>query len=177
MTRHTLLPVAVAVLVASAAFAADVRWLNVDVNEPHDQTTVQLHLPLSLVMTVLGSIDTHQIHEGRLELATDHARVDWMAILKEIRTAPEGEYVKVKQPDADVNVSKRDGMVFVHVSERGEGGDNVDVRVPMALLDAFQVDKEGRVDLKALVSHLDAVKSGELVRVESSDAHVRVWVE
>lgn len=153
------------------------RWFNVDVSEPRDETEVHLHLPVSLVQTVLGAVETSSVHHGKVMIDCGHVDLDWPAILKELRAAPEGQYVTVKSPDADVVMRKSGGLVLINVRSRDEDAEQVDVRIPTTMLNAFVVDEHGNLDLGALAAGLGSMGPGELVRVTGKDASVRIWVE
>jgi hypothetical protein len=177
MVKSKLVVALAAGLLAVAALAAEpVRWINVDVAEHSDDTTVKVHLPLSLVLTLIDAVHTKDFSDGKVTLHVGHADVDWVAILQELQKAPEGDYVTVEEPDANVHFSKKDGVVTVDVKEKGKDGERVLVRLQEPLLQAVRVDGD-RLDVKELLTRLVDVKVGDLLTVESADANVRVWVE
>ncbi len=153
------------------------RWINVNVEEHNDGTKVSVHLPLNLVLAVLDGVEVDNFHSGRVDLEMDDVDVDWPGVFAAIQDAPDGEFVTVDSPDADVRVSKEDGMMLIDVDEKD--GDNavVKVRVPMSMINALNIDDNNTVDIKAFLQSLDELPDGELVRVESNDANVRVWIE
>jgi len=162
----------------NALLATDqTRWLNVHVTEKGDGTNVQVHLPLQLVVAVLNSIDVENFHGGKVHLDIDDADIDWPQLMAAVKESPDGEFVKVDSPDAQVQVSKRDGMLYVNVIETAEEHATVNVTLPMAMIDALQIDEENRIDMAALLTSLDQLPNGDLVTVEADDASVRVWVE
>ncbi len=178
MLRKTLTLTAVALLVTGIGLAQEpTRWINVTVTETHDNTNVQLHLPMSLIATVLDAVKTDELNHGKIDLDLDGAKVDWVAVLKAVRDAPDAEFVKVDSEDADVRVTKQGGTLLINVVSKEDSGEKVDVTVPASLLDAISVDENNRLDVKALVARLSEVGNGDLVRVTSPDANVRVWIE
>jgi hypothetical protein len=165
-------------LAAAAAFGAEpTRWLNVHVNSVEDQTEVELHLPFQVVVTALESVHGHGLGGGKLTLCGEHGDVDWPAILAEVRRSPEGQYVKVRETDGSVIVTKQGGTVLVTADEVDGEHAHVEVRLPEQLLDAIVVDEHDRLDLKVLVGALERFGAGELVRVTAPDADVRIWME
>jgi hypothetical protein len=177
MTSSKLVAAAAAGLLAAAAFAAEpVRWINVHVVEHEDNTDVKVHLPLSLVQTLVDAVHTKDFDAGMVTIDMDRAEIDWVVILRELQKAPEGEYVTVEEPDASVHFGKQDGVVTVDVQEKGEHGEHVVVRLQEPLLNAVKVEGD-RLDVRALLSRLTEAKVGDLLTVESTDANVRVWVE
>ncbi|MBP1619468.1 MAG: hypothetical protein H6Q02_235 [Acidobacteria bacterium] len=178
MRTRSIIPAAAAMLVAATAFAAEpTRWLNVQVNAVEDQTEVELHLPFALVATALESVHGHGLEGGKVSLGHCNVDIDWPAILAEVRRSPDGLAVKVKETDGSVVVTKQGGIVLVTADEVDGELAHVEVRLPEQLLDAFVVDENDRLDLKALVGALERFGTGELVRVTAPDANVRIWVE
>ena len=178
MRTRSIIPAAAAMLVAATAFAAEpTRWLNVHVNAVEDQTEVELHLPFALVATALESVHGHGLEGGKVSLGHCNVDIDWPAILAEVRRSPDGLAVKVKETDGSVVVTKQGGIVLVTADEVDGELAHVEVRLPEQLLDAFVVDENDRLDLKALVGALERFGTGELVRVTAPDANVRIWVE
>jgi hypothetical protein len=178
MRCRPIILAATAILVAAAAFGAEpTRWLNVHVNAVEDQTEVELHLPFALVATALESVHGHGLEGGKVHLCHSDVDVDWEAILAEVRRSPDGLAVKVKETEGSVVVTKQGGIVLITVDEVDGEATHVEVRVPEQLLDAFVVDENDRLDLKALVGALERFGTGELVRVTAPDANVRIWVE
>lgn len=178
-TRHLIVAAALTLL-ATLAWGADgdaVRWLNMHVTDRGEDAEVQLHVPLSLVLTVLDAVDTSTIHAGRVRLNHDGDCVDWVAILDELKRSPDGQVVNVHQPDVDVRLVRHDGTVSLDVDECGGHKEHVEVRLSAGLLEAFRVDEHNRLDVKALLTGLSAVAPGELLHVDSPDANVRIWVE
>jgi len=177
MNRKALAIAAAAILTAGAAWTAEpVRWFNVHVSDRSDATEVKLHLPFSMVLTLVDAVQTEQLRHGKVSLHIDDVDVDWVAIVEELKVAPEGEFVTVEAPDGRVRFNKRAGLVSIDVEEGGEHGEKVLITLQEPLLAAFSVDVENRLDLRALLAGLEKV-NGELLTVHGDDADVRVWVE
>ncbi|HOC41675.1 MAG TPA: hypothetical protein PKJ99_01550 [Thermoanaerobaculales bacterium] len=178
MKRALTVIFAAALLVAAPLGAADPdRWLNVNVLDKSDGTKVDVHLPLQLVIAVLNSVDVENLHGGKVELDIEDADIDWPQLLTAVKGAPDGEFVKVDAPDAQVQVSKRAGTLYVNVVETGDEHANVNVTLPMSMIDALKFDEANQIDVAALLTSLDQLPNGDLVTVEADDATVRVWVE
>jgi hypothetical protein len=178
MKRTFMLMTAVAVLLAAPLLAADeTRWLNVHVTEKGEGANVEVHLPLQLVVAVLNSIDVENFHGGKVHLDIDDVDIDWPQLIAAVKDSPDGEFVKVDAPDANVRVSKSGGMLYVNVVETAEEHATVKVTVPMAMIDALHIDEDNRIDMAALLTSIDQLPNGDLVTVDADDASVRVWVE
>jgi hypothetical protein len=180
MKRKVLALVALAALLAApAAFAGDeTRWINVHVTENTSNTNVEVHLPLNLVLTVLRNVDVENFHGGQVDLNLDEDMdINFPEIIAAIKDAPDGKFVTVTSDEADVNVHKQGGTLFVTVNQKDDEMAKVEVKVPLELMDALSFGEENTLDVAALLQSLDRLPDGDLVTVTSNEANVRVWVE
>jgi len=180
MKRQVLVLIALAAfLAAPAAFAGDeTRWINVHVTENSSNTNVEVHLPLNLVLTVLRNVDVENFHGGHVDLELDEDMdIDFPEIMAAVKDAPDGKFVTVKSDEADVNVHKQGGTLFVTVNQKEDEMAKVEVTVPLELMDALSFGEENTLDVAALLQSLDTLPNGELVKVTSNEANVRVWIE
>jgi hypothetical protein len=165
-------------LAAATGFTGDAtRWLNVHVVSEEEEANVEVRLPLELVLTVINGIKVEGFDAGMVDLEIDDAEIDWPVILKAIKDVPDGDFVKVDSKDANVRVSKKADMMLIHVDEIDGDNAKVDVSLPMQLIDAINIDQDNRIDIKALLEAIDTLPNGELVKVTSDEADVRIWVE
>jgi hypothetical protein len=180
MKRKVLTLVAlVALLAAPTAFAGDeTRWINVHVTENSTNTNVEVHLPLNLVLTVLRNVDVENFHGGHVDLNLDEDMdINFPEIMRAIKDAPDGKFVTVTSDEADVNVHKQGGTLFITVNQKDDEMAKVEVTVPLELMDALSFGEENTLDVAALLESLDELPNGELVKVTSNEANVRVWIE
>jgi len=187
---------AVLLLSALAPAGSHGKWINVHVRQASEQTTVDVRLPLDFIALAIDAVDTPEFRHGKVRLdfshhdcdgdakaegdvkvRADHPDVNWVPLLKKMKDLPQGEYVKVDSPDANVSIKRAGGLFLIHVDERKGEKTTVDVRLPVALLDAVSVDDNQELDVKAFVAQLDKLEIGDLVRVNGDDADVRIWVE
>ena len=164
------------ILACSLAVAGD-AWIHVSVDSS-DAESVRVSLPFSLVETLLPMIDVEPLHEGRLVLDDlDLEGIDLRAVLTEFANADDADFVKVRDGDETVSVSKKGGFLHVDVDE-AHGGDRVRVRVPMSIVDAL-ITSDGEpntLDLAAAMRVLSAFE-GELVTVQGGRESVRIWID
>ena len=180
MKRRLVTLVALAALLtAPAVFAADdTRWVNVHVTENSSNTNVEVHLPLNLVLTVLKNVDVENFRGGHVDLELDDDMdINFPEIMAAVKDAPDGKFVTVTSDEADVNVHKQGGTIYVTVDQKEDEMAKVEVTVPMELMDAFSFGEENTLDVAALLQSFDKLPNGELVRVTSNEANVRVWIE
>jgi hypothetical protein len=168
-----------ALLAAVPALAGDAtRWLNVHVTDTEEGANVELHLPFGLVMAVLDGVNVENFHRGKIQLELDDdADIDWPQLMKALKDSPDGDYVTVTSNDADVKVQKAAGMLRIHVTQKEDEQAVVDVTLPATLIDALAFDEHNEIDVKTLLAGLDELPDGEIVRVTSNEANVRIWIE
>jgi hypothetical protein len=177
-TVFTLVAIA-ALLAAPAAYAADdTRWVNVHVTENSTNTNVEVHLPLNLVLTVLRNVDVENFHGGHVDLELDEDMdINFPEILQAVKDAPDGKFVTVTSDEADVNVHKQAGTLYVTVNQKEDEMAKVEVTMPLEMMDALTFGEENTLDVAALLEAFDSLPNGELVKVTSNEANVRVWIE
>jgi len=106
--------------------------------------------------------------------------VDVRAILAAVTNAKDGEFVTVQTEDSDVKVSKKDGILIVHVLNHDKNNASptqVEVRVPMPVVEALLSSNGNELDVLAGVKALAHQSASELVSVEDGNEHVRIWVD
>jgi hypothetical protein len=195
MSRFRFAAAATAVLLSALAMAGSHgKWINVHVRQASEKTTVDVRLPLDFIALAIDAVDTPEFKhgkvrinfhsrgdavegEGEVEVRNSRPDVNWVPLLKKMKDLPQGEYVKVDSPDAKVSIRRTGDLFLIHVVEQKDEKTTVDVRLPVALLDAVSVDENQDLDVKAFVAQLDKLDTGDLVRVTGDDADVRIWVE
>lgn len=169
-----------AIIILATGFAVaseDTRWVNVKVTEHSEGTNVEVHLPLNLVLSVIKSVDVENFHRGHVDLDIDDVDIDWVEMLAAVKNAPDGQFVTVDSPDANVSVRKEGGTFFIDVDEIDGENAKVKVQLPVEFMDAIYINEESQIDVAAMLESFDKFPNGDIVTVESSDADVRVWIE
>ncbi len=177
MHRKTLVMATLFMSLCLVAGATDGKWINVHVTETDSNTNIKVHLPLNLVLTVIGAIDVEGFEGGKVNLHTEDVDIDWVNILASVKDAVDGEYLVIESDDADVNVTKKANTILVTVNQKVDEQAQVEVMLPAQIINAIHVDDQNRIDIAALLKGFDDLPAGDLVRVTSADANVRVWVE
>ncbi len=156
------------------------RWLHVRVTNPGSKDeSVRVNVPLELAEKVLPSINQNRLHNGRVKFDdVDCHGVDLRALLDAVRTSKDGEFVTVQSKDSDVRVAKQNGYLFVHVLEKNHPKKSqVEVKVPMKVVDALFSAGKDELDLVAGLRALSAQGDTELVSVKDEENTVRVWLD
>jgi len=186
MRRRTQIATALSVLAAGmmalvgpAMAAPAEKYLHVNVQDPTNDGSVNVNVPLSMAEKILPAINNHDLHEGRVSIhSAEMNGVDVRALLDAVRTAPDNEFVTVKDKDSDVRVAKANGNIIVHVIDKKNKQQTVDVTVPLKVVDAlFSTAKNDELDVAAALRALSDAGDVLLVTVQGSTEKVRVWVD
>jgi hypothetical protein len=156
------------------------RWLHVRVISTDGRgETVRVNVPLELAEKVLPAVNHDRLHAGKVRI--DSAQmddVDLKTILAAIRTAKDGEYVTVQGNDNDVRVAKEGNHLMIHVVDKSNSKKcQVEIKVPMKVIDALLSAGKDELDLVAALHALSAQGDTELVSVKDSENTVKVWLD
>jgi len=165
---------------ASSNAAGHDRWLHVRVSNPGSkEETVRVNVPLELAEKVLPTINKDRLHSGKVKFDDiDCHGVDLKALVDAVRTSKDGEFVTVQNKDSDVRVAKQNGILFVHVIEKNRAKrSQVEVKVPMRVVDALFSAGKDELDLVAALHALSSQGDTELVSVKDDENTVRVWLD
>ena len=177
-TLRILVLASLALLAAGGAMAADL-WLHVRVEEK-DGATVKVNLPVTMLEKAVSMIPEEHFHDGRIEIDDWHtSTADLRELWVELKDSPDMTFVTVQEDDEFVRVWKEAGYLKVNVrdGEEGMGGENVDVSLPMSVVDALLSGDDSELNITAAIEALVAEGEGQLVTVSGDDEKVRVWVD
>jgi len=156
------------------------RWLHVRViSSDAKGETVRVNIPLELAEKVLPAINKDRLHGGRVKIDNAHMDdVDLRALVEAIRTTKDGEFVTVQSNDCDVRVAKQANHLIIHVLDKENSKKSeVEVKVPMKVIDALFSAGKDELDLVAALHALSAQGDTELVSVKDHENTVRVWLD
>src|ERR1700734_2532881 len=169
------------VATAPAAIAGPAeRYLHVKVEDASKGESVNVNVPLSMAEKILPTINEGDMHNGHVKIGqADMDDVDIRALLDAVRTAPDNEFVTVKEKDQDVRVAKSNGNLVIHVRDGNKGGQKVDITVPMKVVDALLsgTKETNELDISAAIRALSDAGDAMLITVEDATEHVRIWVD
>lgn len=187
MRKATQLAGAVCLLVASVsgmaagalAAPAPERYLHVKVEDAKEGESVNVNLPLSIAEKILPTVNKGKLRDGHVTIGSaDLDGIDVKGLLDAIRTAPDNEFVTVKQKDQDVRIAKSNGNLIVHVRCTDKDKQNVDITIPLKVVDAlFSTAKDNELNIVAALHELSDAGDALLVTVQDASQHVRVWVD
>jgi hypothetical protein len=177
----TLCALAAAVATAPAALAGPgERYLHVKVEDAAKGESVNVNVPLSMAEKILPTVNKGNLHNGHVTIGSaDINDVDIRALLDAVRTAPDNEFVTVKEKDEDVRIAKSNGNIVIHVRDGNKGGQKVDITVPMKVVDALLsgTKETNELDISAAIRALGDAGDALLITVEDATEHVRIWVD
>ena len=156
------------------------RWLHVRVICTDGKgDTVRVNVPLELAEKVLPAVNHDRLHNGKVKIDNSDITndVDLRALMDAIKSAKDGEYVTVQGNDNDVRVAKEGNHLIVHVVEKGTKKSQVEVKVPMKVVEALLSAGKDELDLVAALHALSSQGYVELVSVKDSENTVKVWLD
>lgn len=176
--RGRLAAALIALCAAAVPAAADDLWLHVAVDEGPGGARVRVNLPLAMAETALGMIPEEEMRGGRVRFEDSEITVaELRQLWNELQSAPDATFVDIEETDQKVRVSKSGGYMLVRAFEGGEKRQQVDVRIPAAVVDALLSGEGEQLDIAAAVRALASHGAGELVTVTDDETQVRVWVD
>ena len=137
-----------------------------------------INLPLSAVEPLLSLVPHGAMSDRLLDLTGEEVNVAAMRDLwRAIAGVGEAEFVAVDGEDETVRIARTGDQINVQVEECDEdGGEVVDIRVPVAVVDALLSGDGEALNVHAAVAQLGELR-GDIVRVSGGEHQVRVWID
>ncbi len=165
-------------LLTGTALSAQERWFHVTVTEGGDGANVTVNLPLTLIETALKLVPQEVNEEMHVEFSEAGIELeDLREFWREMRDTEDAVFVTVESDDQTVKVAKEGDFLIARTTERSEGGAQVDVRFPFAVLEALFSEDSEELDLAGAIRALAEYTDGDIVTVHDGDTKVRVWVD
>jgi hypothetical protein len=162
-------------LTLGPAAAADL-WFHVKV-DGKDGEQATINLPLSMVDKIAPMIQDESRSAGRVRIDDREYRVDELRrIWRELENGPDAVYVSVNEPDSRTRIAKRGEFLVVEATDRSDG-EQVQARVPLAVVGALFSGPGDELNLRAALEALARRGEGELITVTGNDESVRIWVD
>jgi len=159
---------------------AKAPWLHLEVKEGTDLSDlIKVNLPLSMVEVALNVIKHEKFKDGCFKLDT-HGKIsiaDLKQLWMELKKAGEAEFVSVEKKEESVKISRSGELLLVKVTDTKGKQTHVDVKVPLAVVDALFSGPGEELNLKAAIQSLQQTKSGEILTVQDHKTQVRLWLE
>lgn len=181
MKNKVAAPLAILFSIALAGAAAADQWLHVKV-QGSDEEKVTVNLPLALMEAAVAMIpeDVTAEMEGEIQVAIDDVNMDWQDLRnfwQSVKDTPEATFATVETKDETIVVKKEGAYLKIRTSELTDNGADVDVQLPMAVVDALFSGPEGTLNFAAAVRALADEGNGHLVEIRDGNDTVRVWID
>lgn len=165
-------------LAAAPAIAKD-RWLHIRVEETKDTPQiVRVNLPLSLLEGAAPLLESAQFEGSKIKVGNeDWDRARLKSLWQEVRLAEDGEYVTVESGTESVRVAKTGEFLTIKVRESRRRAEKVDVKIPLAVVDALLSGDGDTLNFVAAIKALKDRGDGELVAVNDESSVVRIWID
>jgi hypothetical protein len=163
---------------AVSAQAASKQWLHVHVvdNGSEGPESVKVNIPISLVEVMLPMVEEKGLENGKIRLEDKDIKVeDLRKIWNTLKEEGDSEFVSIQSKDANVKVMKQGGFLLVQTDD--ESKSTVDIKLPLAVVDAMLSGKGEELNLMAAVQALQDSGIKDLITVKDKEATVRVWID
>jgi hypothetical protein len=171
VTKKLILVSALLLAVGTTLLAAPPeQWIHVRVVSTDAKgESVRVNIPMSFAEKILPTICAEKFHGGKVKFDGHISDVDLRTIFEAIRTTPDNEFVTVTSRDEDVRVAKAGGNLLIKVhqkhADKHGSNENVDVKVPLSVVQALLSGNKDELDIMAGI------------RVNDGSQTVRVWTD
>jgi hypothetical protein len=166
---------------AAQASATSDLWLHIRVRDGEEGSKVSLTLPLSVVEAATPLIPDRARSCSHIRIDDrDLSVADMRKIWSELRRHPDADYVTVDgghQGNGNVRVARRGGYLVMRTRDTDRGGEQVEIKIPVAVVDALLSGGGDRFNVAAAIEALVRQGEGELVTVNGDNETVRMWVD
>ena len=158
------------------------QWIHVRVISTGSKgETVRINVPMSFAEAVLPSLCAEKLREGKMKFGGKIDDVDLRAVFQAVRDSPDNEFVTVEKADESVRVAKAGGNLLIKVRQKhagkNEDNENVDIKVPLTVVQALLSGNKSELDVLAGIRALSAQGNMELVTVNGQSETVRIWTD
>ncbi len=157
--------------------AAAEQWIHIRVHGA-DSENVSVNLPVSLLHAASALIPPEVHQKGKI--AVDDMNLSWQDLMnfwQAVKQAPQATFVTVESKDQNVEVKKEGNFLLVKTVERSDKGANVDVKLPLTVVDALLSGPEGTFNFQAALTALAAQGTSDIVTVRNGQETVRIWID
>ncbi len=172
----SVLFLAMLLMSAGLAMAASQQWVHIHIENPADDERVRVNIPIALVESMMPLIEEKGSARGVVRLHDSDLTVkDLRNAWKQIRNQGDSEFVSIQNKDTNVRVFTKAGFLYVQPQDHAKK--NVDIRIPLAVVDAIFSGDGEELNLKAAVQALKDSGVKDIITVRDEDKTVRVWID
>lgn len=147
------------------------------VSSPKDSEHVRINLPITLAEAMLPTISSDHLQDGHFKIDFNGEKLtakDFRNMWEAAREIEDGEFITVQSKGDDVHISRQGAYMLVNAQDEDA---KVEVKVPVAVVDALFSGEEDELDLAAGLKALKAQGPGELLTVTDGPESVRIWID
>lgn len=164
-------------LCAGVSFASSKLWVHVHIEDQTKEEIVKINLPISVIETMLPMIEDKKLKSGKIYMDDKEFRVeDLRKAWKDIRDEGDMEFVSIQGRDGNVRIFIEGNYLLVMPEEKARKK-QVEVRIPLQVVDAMLSGKGDQLDLAAGVKALRDSGIKDIITVRAEDSYVRVWID
>jgi hypothetical protein len=179
---------AAAVVATGLALAApaDGKWIHIRVVDGDDKaTSVKVNMPVTALVSMADVIQDEHIKDGHVMIGHEGIDAEKLRnVWQSLRNAQDMEFITVESDDENVRVAKSGRFMIAKVNGHGHGrnsadtdGEQVQVRVPLEVVDALLDAPDGQLNIKSALETLASQHTGELVSVTEGSSKVKIWID
>ncbi|HEY4492763.1 MAG TPA: hypothetical protein VJ521_07210 [Acidobacteriota bacterium] len=175
ITKSILFVLFLALAVATAQ-AESKQWLHLHAEDSHKNETVKINIPLTLVEAMLPLVEQKGVKDGKIRLNEKDINVrDLRKVWNQLREEGDMEYASIQNRDTSLRIFTKGE--FFYVEPDADSRKQVEMKIPLAVVDAMLSGKEDELNLMAAVRALQRSGVRDIITVKSEDSTLRVWVD
>lgn len=154
---------------------SDIIWMRVEITkEGNENPAVKVNLPLSLIEVVVDSIDKR---EFMAQIEKEHPKLNIPKLWRSIRRMDGEDFLTVETENEHIRVWKDQDLFRISVREEKADQANIQVKIPLAIMDYLFESRDGSFSFQDLVGELRGHLPLTLVTVDKDDERIRIWLE
>ena len=139
---------------------------------------ISLNFPVSVISAVLpfvegsfGHLSGQHIEIGGQDLGIAELREIWNAL----KADGSYELASIQTGEENIRIFLDENSLLIDTDEASK--EQIHVRIPVQVVDALLSGTGDELNLSEALERLASIGESDLVEVQSSDAHVRVWID
>lgn len=169
--------VSVFCLIAAGVQAASKEWLHINVHDTKgEEERVSVNIPISLIEVMLPLVEEKAVREGKIHMNDKDFKVsDLRKIWNTVKDEGDSEFLTVDKKNEHVRVFTQGRFLMVQSDENSRK--KINMKLPMAVVDAMLSGSGDELNLMAGVKALKDSGVRDLITVDDDDSKVMVWID
>ena len=176
LSRNISIVLLVLFLASSLAWAQN-STLHIRVQEG-ELERLSLNLPVSVISAVLPLVEDkvrhltgENIEMGGQDFGIAELREIWNAL----KADGSYELANIQTGEENIRILLDENSLFIDTDEASK--EQIHVRIPVQVVDALLSGTGDELNLSEALETLASIGESDLIEVQASDAHVRVWID